>query len=109
MEKPQFAPASFRSIIMSCWNEKPKERPTFLALEKAIGNLMDPHIRAQYAKAYDEFGYIRFNEDEDPSLMSDNYSDEFNVSSVEYLELTKDDNNAETDYRISVPAISTNC
>lgn len=109
MEKPQFAPGDFKGIIMSCWQENPKERPTFQALEQAIGDMMDPQVRAQYAKAYDQFGYISFNVDEAQSLMAEGCSDESNMSSVNYLELTRDDNCVESDYRTLGSATNINC
>ena len=93
MEKPQFAPNNFRGILTSCWNERANERNTFSDLERVIGEMLDPEIRAQYEKAYDQFGYIGFNFDEDLS------HSESNVSSVEYLELTQSDNYREIETR----------
>lgn len=89
MEKPQFAPNNFVDILTSCWSERANERKTFSDLERVIGEMLDTEIRAQYEKAYDQFGYIGFNAEEDLSLT------ESSVSSVEYLELTQCDHDGE--------------
>lgn len=55
---PRHCPATVGDLMASCWKGNPDERPTFEQCEQALGDLLDPNVRAQYKRSYDRYGYI---------------------------------------------------
>lgn len=49
LEKPSCMSSPLGALMVECWKEDPKERPTFTRLEREIGNLLgDDYVKNYY-------------------------------------------------------------
>ncbi len=59
MDKPPFAPKIIGDLMVECWKQHPKERPTFRHLMDTIGAQLDPVISNHYIQLNEP--YIKTN------------------------------------------------
>ncbi len=48
LEKPSCMPNPLGALMVECWKEDPKERPTFIRLGREIGNLLGDDAKNYY-------------------------------------------------------------
>ena len=59
LEKPSFMPDSLNDIMVKCWENDPKKRPTFSQLEEELGSLLGDDVQNHYLKMNDP--YVQMN------------------------------------------------
>ncbi|XP_065210979.1 vascular endothelial growth factor receptor 1-like [Planococcus citri] len=47
LEKPRFATSKIYNIMMDCWKEHPKQRPSFDELVQKLGDILEPPTQSQ--------------------------------------------------------------
>ena len=48
LAKPLCMPNPLGALMVECWKEDPKERPTFTQLEREIGNMLGDEVKNYY-------------------------------------------------------------
>ncbi|XP_068992327.1 uncharacterized protein [Neodiprion pinetum] len=52
MKQPKYAPKSIYRMMLQCWEANPSDRPSFVDLERSIGDLMENNVRMHYIELY---------------------------------------------------------
>ncbi|XP_046746504.1 uncharacterized protein LOC124411449 [Diprion similis] len=78
MERPKYSPETIYRTMLQCWEADPSKRPTFVELERSVGNLMEENVKMHYIQLYTrrerayaritEFRNTQDSENQDPTL-----------------------------------------